>query len=385
MRIKVPNYYKDFNCIGSKCTDTCCAGWEVVIDDQSYQFYKTVEGEFGKRLKSTMVSDDENSFILQNGNCPFLNESKLCDLYTELGEDKLCNTCKTYPRFIEEFGDLREVGISLSCPEAARLILEDAKPVTFELEKNSEMITTYNDIDPELFMQLISSRKIAIEILQNRSIKLNNRIALLVSFAKDIQEKIDKNKVSRIDEVKIKYTKVNFEEQYIASLMKYKEKGSLKYNNMFHYIDTYLKLENISDRWPEIINHTVECLHGVNCNSQSYAEQYAHFNDFYRDKMYEFEHLMVYFIFRYYMKAVYDQDIYSKVKLAVVSFLMIQEMDVTRWIDKEGNLDLTDQIDIMHLYSKEIEHSDYNLEKLAKLFKEDKMFDYEQLITMLMN
>lgn len=385
MRIKVPNYYKNFTCIGSACTDTCCAGWEVVIDDSTYQFYKTVEGEFGKRLKSTMVSSDENSFILQNGNCPFLNESKLCDLYTELGEDRLCNTCKTYPRFIEEFGDLREIGISLSCPEAARLILEDAKPITFELEKNSEMITTYNNIDPELFMQLISSRKIALEILQNRSINLNHRIALFLSFTKEIQEKIGKNKVSHIDDIKIKYTKENVQEQFIVGYMKYKEKGSLKYSNMLHYLDTYLKLENISNSWPEIINHTKECLHGVNCNSHSYAEQYVCFKDYYSEKLYEFEHLMVYFVFRYYMKAVYDQDLYSKVKLAVVSLLVIQEMDVARWIDKGRNFVLTDQIDIMHLYSKEIEHSDYNLEKLEKLFREDKIFDYEQLMMMLMN
>lgn len=385
MRIRVPNYYKNFKCIGPECIDTCCAGWEVVIDDESYQFYKTVKGEFGKRLQATMVSSDENSFILQNGNCPFLNENKLCDIYTELGEDKLCSTCKTYPRFVEEFGDLREVGISLSCPEAARLILEDSKPITFELEKNSEMITTYNDIDPELFIQLISSRKIALDILQNRSMNLNNRIALLVSFAKDIQEKIDKNKVSHIDDVKIKYTKVNFQEQFIFGLMKYKENGSLKYSNMFHYMDIYLKLENISESWPEIINRTIECLHGVNCNSQFYADQYAYFMDYYSDKLYEFENLMIYFMFRYYMKAVYDQDLYSKVKLAVASFLMIQEMDVTTWIDKEGKFDVTDQIDIMHLYSKEIEHSDYNLEKLTKLFKEDKMFGYEELMTMLMN
>ena len=136
MRIRVPHYYKDFKCIGSVCTDTCCAGWEVVIDKKSYEYYKAVPGEFGNRLKATMLSTNENSFVLQNGNCPFFNEKKLCDIYTELGKDKLCETCKTYPRFMEEFGDLRETGISLSCMEAARLILTNQDPVTFNLENN---------------------------------------------------------------------------------------------------------------------------------------------------------------------------------------------------------------------------------------------------------
>ena len=88
MKIRVPNYYKNFKCIGAECTDTCCAGWEVVIDDKSYKYYKKVPGDFGQRLKATMIATNENSFVLQNGNCPFLNEMKLCDIYTELGKDK---------------------------------------------------------------------------------------------------------------------------------------------------------------------------------------------------------------------------------------------------------------------------------------------------------
>ena len=35
-----------------------------------------------------------------------------------------------------EFGSLREIGISLSCPEAARIMLNNDKKVTFELSEN---------------------------------------------------------------------------------------------------------------------------------------------------------------------------------------------------------------------------------------------------------
>ena len=30
----VPDYYKKFSCIADKCPDTCCAGWEIVVDDE---------------------------------------------------------------------------------------------------------------------------------------------------------------------------------------------------------------------------------------------------------------------------------------------------------------------------------------------------------------
>ena len=45
MKIRVPEYFKDFKCIASKCEDTCCAGWGIVIDDATYDRYKNVQGE----------------------------------------------------------------------------------------------------------------------------------------------------------------------------------------------------------------------------------------------------------------------------------------------------------------------------------------------------
>ena len=49
MKIRTPEYYKDFKCIAGACTDTCCAGWDVDVDEKSYDYYKTVAGSFGQR------------------------------------------------------------------------------------------------------------------------------------------------------------------------------------------------------------------------------------------------------------------------------------------------------------------------------------------------
>ena len=34
-----------------------------------------------------------------------------------------CKTCRQYPRHEEEYENVRELSLSLSCPEAARMIL----------------------------------------------------------------------------------------------------------------------------------------------------------------------------------------------------------------------------------------------------------------------
>ena len=59
MKIRVPDYYDEFKCIADKCTDTCCAGWQVDVDDKSFAYYKTIKGEFGDRLHSVMIESTE--------------------------------------------------------------------------------------------------------------------------------------------------------------------------------------------------------------------------------------------------------------------------------------------------------------------------------------
>ena len=42
-----PHYYRKFQCIASECEDTCCAGWEIMIDDKALEKYrKTHTGSF---------------------------------------------------------------------------------------------------------------------------------------------------------------------------------------------------------------------------------------------------------------------------------------------------------------------------------------------------
>ena len=33
MIFRYPDYYEKFSCIAGACEDTCCAGWEIDIDD----------------------------------------------------------------------------------------------------------------------------------------------------------------------------------------------------------------------------------------------------------------------------------------------------------------------------------------------------------------
>ncbi len=385
MKIRVPKYLNKFKCIADKCEDTCCAGWEIVIDEETYDYYENLSGSFGERLRSEIVNDGEdNIFVLKNGNCAFLNENKLCDIYNELGEDGLCYTCKKYPRYIEEFGSLREIGISLSCPEAARIMLGDSNKVEFELSENDEFITSYNDIDAMLFIELMQCRSIIFNILQNRNIDLNIRASIILNFGKEIQDRIDEADLATLKAIKERYIDKNFINNTINDLDKNINDKEEWYNDIEEHLNVFKSLKHINDSDPLGLDKMLSYIEGSSKERKIYLDKYKEFNIFYEDNMYKFENILVYFVFRYFMKAVFDYDVAAKIKTAVVSYLMIKQLCVVRWIES-GDFNDEDIVDISHTYSKDIEHLEENIDTLAESFKTNSVFKEDRIINMLMN
>lgn len=128
MLYTIPDYYQNFKCTADECEDTCCAGWQIAIDRKSLVRYGKVSGKFRRRLNRSIRWLEGTFKQGEGGRCAFLNEENLCDLYSALGKESLCRTCRLYPRHIEEFEGVREVTLSISCPEVARILLKKEEP-----------------------------------------------------------------------------------------------------------------------------------------------------------------------------------------------------------------------------------------------------------------
>lgn len=169
MKTYAPKYYKDFKCIASKCKHNCCIGWEIDIDDDTLNFYRSVSGELGKKLKHSINQTvDGASFVLdKNERCPFLDKQNLCEIYKTLGQDSLCLICSEHPRFYNEYSDRNEAGIGLCCEQAAKLITESKEPF--------ELLETESDEFEEIFdkeeSELLIKRSQLFEQVQNGDLK----------------------------------------------------------------------------------------------------------------------------------------------------------------------------------------------------------------------
>ena len=123
--IVAPKYYKNFRCIADKCRHSCCLGWEIDVDDAAVEKYRACENPYKTVVVDSIEYDGSTHHfkLLDDERCPHLDERGLCRIITELGEGYLCDICREHPRFYNRVFDTLEVGIGLSCEEAARIVL----------------------------------------------------------------------------------------------------------------------------------------------------------------------------------------------------------------------------------------------------------------------
>lgn len=373
MRYTTPTFYKEFKCIGGACEDSCCDYWEIDLDDESLKYYMAQKGEFGKRMKAcTRVKDKQ--FILNGNRCPFHNDDDLCDIYIELGEEALCQTCTNFPRHIEEFDDLKEVSLTMSCPEASRIMLSKHDKMEFVCKEGSDReyglkelkpVSRFafwkrgheNKLDRPLFDILVKAREVIYEILQDRTLAVPVRAGIVLLLAEDIQIAADDGKYDKISDI-ISDKASEITKKYI-DIIKEKANDLVKADFMSQVLNMYDGLENIKPEWKDILKAGQKHI-----KSEHRYENVNEFLKYYKDREFEFEHILVYYIFNYFLGASYDHDILTKVKFAVVSYLVIAELDTARWLDNNKQFAYEDQVVVAHAYSKEVEHSYNNYESL---------------------
>lgn len=215
----IPKYMVDFKCVGSECIDTCCAGWDINIDENTYNRYENSESKLkelvsGKYKGNSYEHDIFNhGFMILEGEkrCPFLNSNMLCDIHGSIGEEHLCITCKSYPRVYNIIDDVYEKSGLTSCYEIclkALLNKEKMEFIEIEDELDIDNIEIRRIIDSEAFedsdnllQYFWDIRLITINILQNRNYSIEFRLSILKYFFNRIDDLFKEDDFDTIEEV----------------------------------------------------------------------------------------------------------------------------------------------------------------------------------------
>ncbi|MCI5649258.1 MAG: flagellin lysine-N-methylase [Fusicatenibacter sp.] len=371
MRYLKPHYYDEFVCSAGECPDTCCAGWQIVIDEESLEKYGLQSGSFGNRLKNS-IDWEEGIFCQYDRRCAFLNEENLCDLYRELGKDALCNTCWMYPRHTEEYEGLRELSLSLSCPVAADMILGCMEKVRF-VESCTDEEDDFEEFDFLMFSQLEDAREVLFHILQNRSCPLELRMAASEQLALEYQIRVDEGREYEIDELLDKFERENASgtlRDFLRSFSREADGAVFgRYDRQMEELEELRKLERLRPEWDQVLDSAEKLLYQG--GREHYEEICREFAKSYGSESpwkehYEVmgEQLMMFFVYTYFCGAVYDDMVSSKMELALFSVRWICELIMARYLEKGKKLTFEDVREISWRYAREVEHSDDNLNDL---------------------
>lgn len=311
MKVFMPQYYKEFRCIAAACPDSCCKEWAVDVDPQATAFYRSLQGDLGDRLRAVLQDTDDGSVMtITDGRCPMWRQDGLCRIQAELGHDALCKTCREFPRLRHDYGDFMELGLELSCPEAARLILESKGGALIECEDDAVGCGEY---EHDLMDTLLRTRKVALAFLEDSRYSLPQALAVLLLYAHDVQSEIDGGAEAVFDPAGC-----------LADAQGYAANGDAQ-----ALVEFFRGLEILTKQWADRLKK---------------APCAAHWSDHYRA-------LVRYFIERYWLQAVADYDLVCRVKFMIAACLLICNLG-------------GEMLETAQLFSKEIENDPENVEAI---------------------
>ena len=330
MQIAKTYYFDDFRCIASACPDSCCKEWDVLVDGEAAAYYHSLTGPLGDRLRQVMQEEDGQVFMaIEEGRCPMWRQDGLCRIQAELGEKALCKTCREFPRLTHDYGDFVERGLELSCPEAARWILNaKSAPMVTEAVDGGET----PEYDMEAMDVLKATRETMLKLLSEENNPVGETLALALLYGCQAQAELDGDEILPFEAVSAWET---IEEM-------------AKPGNPEEMVDFFLNLEILTPEWENVL-HNAE---PSGWDSRTLA-------------------LARYLVERYWLQAVSDYDLYSRVKFMVIACLLVKHLG-------------GDMLRTAQLFSKEIENSADNVEALLEGAYSHPAFTDDKLLGMLL-
>lgn len=405
--VLVPQYMRNFACIGSHCEDSCCIGWRVNVDEQTYKKYKNSNNTelkplFEKNISRQRSNSSQASYAKINmgegGRCSFLSEENLCKVQLNLGEEFLSNTCSIYPRAINRVNDVVEKSATMSCPEAARLALLNEGGIEFdEIEESAyakglivkEINTNNFKVNHKLQKYFWELRIFTIQTLQNRSYTLEQRLIILGLFMNKIQELVNNNLIKEIPASIAQYTNLLQNGSFHDLIENIPTNAAIQMKICKELVDVRLSQSITSQRYLECLT---EMLNGIQYTeentiqqiTENYTDAYEnYYKPFIDNHEYILENYLVNYVFMH-LFPLGKKSAFEDYMMLIVHYSLIKlHLIGIAGFHKELTTDLT--IKLIQSFSKTVEHNGAYLAKILKLLKENNFSSIAHMTILIKN
>lgn len=351
MITRQPDYNQTFHCVGGDCPDTCCRDWEIVLDERAKEEYRAAPEPLRGQIAASLTTDEEGEVcfrLREDGFCALLTPEGLCPIQRDWGEAHLCDHCGAYPRFTEEYGCLTETALAVSCPEAARLLMEQRRFVLTERDDGGGELP-FDGVDGELLAGLEVTRARALETLDRDDVPIWQRLARVLALADDGQDCIDFG---------------NYEALACCEAEPVEGERAVSRRLLAARLMTACgELECLRPRWPELLERRSGELYAM---KKGYGALCRRFEEACPHWERHLANLACYLVFRHWHKTVNDDGLYGRAALAGAACLLVYHLALLAWREK-GTLFPGEEILLWSAFSREVEHMDENLTDLMEM------------------
>ncbi len=218
-------YTEQFRCIGPDCEDTCCQNFNVKIDESTYAKYQSLpQGPLTSKIhKLIQITGEQTGWnhaeILfeSQPTCPFLDSDSLCEIQKEHGSGYLSDTCSQYPRLKLAIDDLPDAALSISCPEAARFVLNHPKLMP-GFSDGHDPSRRYRELQPffaglprsagDLKPYFWAIRRFVLLCLTDRSYSVGQRLFVIGMLAMRLQALVDEKQIGQAPKLLLQYAEI---------------------------------------------------------------------------------------------------------------------------------------------------------------------------------
>ncbi|MEG7619420.1 flagellin lysine-N-methylase [Lysinibacillus fusiformis] len=406
-RMLVPQYMQHFSCIGSACEDSCCIGWNVNIDEDTYKKYKRSRNEelkplFEENIKRQRSRTTKDSFARikmdNSGRCSFLSEENLCKIQLNLGEEYLSNTCTIYPRIPKRVNNVIEKSATMSCPEAARLALLNPEGIEFdEIEEpmnsrqllmrtiDTQALHVSNKVE-KYFWEL---RIFTIQLLQNRAYTLDERIIILGLFYQEIQKLVDEKNIHDIPSSIAKYMNLTADNTLKKWIDDIPSQLAIQIKLCKELVDFRFNYTISGARYLECLTEVLNGLHFTEENSIENIEiQYRKaMTGYYKPFMQEHEYILENYLVNNVFKNLFpleQKTVFEDYVMLVVHYALIKLHLIGMSGFHEGlTTDLV--IKLIQSFSKTIEHNNMYLNRILSILKANEVTSMSYMAILIKN
>ncbi|MDF2945113.1 MAG: hypothetical protein K0S01_3971 [Herbinix sp.] len=366
-------FYDEFNCIADRCSFTCCEGWQIIIDTDTYNKWNSNKNQskyFSKNVRLKKRTEEAEHYLKMGPqmHCPFLDEKGLCNIVIKFGEDYLSKTCKIFPRQENRLGEVNEHSLSCACPAVVDILNKRNGKINFLYEGD---ISSY-----ESYGEAYKIKEVMLKVLQNSRVPFRDKILLSFHILLSL-----KKELIITNEIINKYE----DDESLISLISIWNEIEIDYedscqekNELFLDIgQNYRKEKNFSKYLIDLSEYA------ENLDIENTQAQWDKFKVEFKQYEKLFENCIVSKVFANCCSDDIDELVMSFQEI-ITEYVMVEHTSFLKWLmDKQKEINYCDIRDYIVIYSRII---GYNAEGIKEFWEDsfdDAVWDFGYMLLLL--